>query len=144
MSYEIEKSVDCNQIFTSKFLILYAFLRVMEPVIKGKRQGGIFTQTIFHNKRKRAHIKACSSIRKVVLYERRVYIQWCMIVSFKCAEKINKMSTENQQKLYISKQIRKDLLWLNRSFTKMPMRKINVTNIVSIKENLFQMISIEK
>ncbi|PFQ70946.1 hypothetical protein COC60_15435 [Bacillus thuringiensis] len=55
MSYEIEKSVDCNQIFTSKFLILYAFLRVMEPVIKGKRQGGIFTQTIFHNKRKRAH-----------------------------------------------------------------------------------------
>ncbi|OLR21948.1 hypothetical protein BLD50_31140 [Bacillus cereus] len=67
-----------------------------------------------------------------------------MIVSFKCAEKINKMSTENQQKLYISKQIRKDLLWLNRSFTKMPMRKINVTNIVSIKENLFQMISIEK
>ncbi|PHA13731.1 hypothetical protein COI69_03140 [Bacillus cereus] len=67
-----------------------------------------------------------------------------MSVSFKCAEKINKMSTENQQKLYISKQIRKDLLWENRSFTKMPMRKINVTNIVSIKENLFQVISIEK
>ncbi|OJE00466.1 hypothetical protein A9489_26965 [Bacillus thuringiensis] len=67
-----------------------------------------------------------------------------MSVSFKCAEKINKMSTENQQKLYISKQIRKDLLWENRSFTKMPMRKINVTNIVSIKEKLFQVISIEK
>ncbi|KIQ85198.1 hypothetical protein RT27_20320 [Bacillus sp. L_1B0_5] len=67
-----------------------------------------------------------------------------MSVSFKCAEKINKMSTENQQKLHISKQIRKDLLWENRSFTKMPMRKINVTNIVSIKEKLFQVISIEK
>lgn len=67
-----------------------------------------------------------------------------MSVSFKCAEKINKMSKENQQKLHISKQIRKDLLWENRSFTKMPMRKINVTNIVSIKEKLFQVISIEK
>ncbi|WP_257206152.1 hypothetical protein [Bacillus cereus] len=40
----------------SEFLILYALLGVMEPVIKGKRQGGILTQTIFHNKRKRAHI----------------------------------------------------------------------------------------
>ncbi|PFN60151.1 hypothetical protein COJ75_12970 [Bacillus thuringiensis] len=96
MSREIEKSVDCNQIFTSKFLILYAFLEVMEPVIKRKRQSAILIQTIFHNKRKRAHIKACSSIRKVELYERRVYIQQYMIVSFKCAEKINKMSTENQ------------------------------------------------
>lgn len=56
MSYEIEKSVDSNQIFMSEFLILYALLAVMEPVIKGTRQCGILTQTIFHNRRKRGHI----------------------------------------------------------------------------------------
>ncbi len=32
-------------------------------------------------------------------------------------KKINKMSTKNQQKRYISKQMKKDLLWENRSFT---------------------------
>jgi len=56
MAHEIEKPVNSNQIFMSKFLILYALLGVMEPVIKEKRKVGVLTQTIFHNKRKRAHI----------------------------------------------------------------------------------------
>ncbi|ALO79906.1 hypothetical protein XO29_0062 [Bacillus phage phiS58] len=46
----------CNQIFMSKFLILYSLCEFMEPVIKETIRVGVLTQTIFHNKRKGAHI----------------------------------------------------------------------------------------
>ncbi|PEC56528.1 hypothetical protein COE20_13720 [Bacillus cereus] len=82
MSHEIEKSINSNQIFMSKFLILYDLLGVLEPVIKEKMRVGVLAQTIFHNKRKRAHIKACSLIRKIDLYERRDYIQYPYVCFF--------------------------------------------------------------
>lgn len=51
MFHEIQKNLkNRNQIFTSKFLILYASLGSMEHVIKEKRPVGILTKSLFENK----------------------------------------------------------------------------------------------
>ncbi|PFE06671.1 hypothetical protein CN307_32690 [Bacillus cereus] len=67
-----------------------------------------------------------------------------MSVSFKCEEKINKRSTENQQNTILVNKLERTCCGRTGPLPKMPMRKINVTNIVSINENSFQVLSIEK